>query len=373
MDFDKIFQESEMTQEEKMDAWHNGTRGFNIKAASTSKLRGNLAICKKKKYKSEVSAIEAELKSRGSKVSESRKRINEWEGRRPDLYNEPLDRMDPADEAKKDAILIILNDYDFSIENAKNVADELISQGFDKWDWFDFIQFSKPYGFLPTEFREAVWKIMCEASKASLKENASNMDEVEAPVEHTAEVKETETTSNPLWKVEALGDDEVRELFNNIRNGDNGLDKQFVEKIYEIFPDMPHAVRILRGGSVDESGDWDKFTFEEGRLFEDSLVYYENERKSGVCDYQNLFDYIGDGKNPFEIYVATYSHSDGMEDTVILYYGDDWYMVCPWDEEKIKDALMDFITDVEDGTKVLKRCYHKEFNQSLTSSNKSIF
>jgi hypothetical protein len=270
MDFDKIFQESEMTQEEKMDAWHNGTRGFNIKAASTSKLRGNLAICKKKKYKSEVAAIEAELKSRGLKI----------------------------------------------------------------------------------------------------KESVEDTNEVEAPEEHTAE---TETTSNPLWKVEALGDDEVRELFNNIRNGDNGLDKQFVEKIYEIFPDMPHAVRILRGGSVDESGDWDKFTFEEGRLFEDSLVYYENERKSGVCEYQNLFDYIGDGKNPFEIYVATYSHSDGMEDTVILYYGDDWYMVCPWDEEKIKDALMDFITDVEDGTKVLKRCYHKEFNQSLTSSNKSIF
>ena len=245
MDFDKIFQESEMTQEEKMDAWHNGTRGFNIKAASTSKLRGNLAICKKKKYKSEIAAIEAELKSRGLKI----------------------------------------------------------------------------------------------------KESVEDTNEVEVPEEHTAE---TETNSNPL-------------------------DKQFVEKIYEIFPDMPHAVRILRGGSVDESGDWDKFTFEEGRLFEDSLVYYANERKSGVCEYQNLFDYIGDGKNPFEIYVATYSHSDGMEDTVILYYGDDWYMVCPWDEEKIKDALIDFITDVEDGTKVLKRCYHKEFNQSLTSSNKSIF
>lgn len=268
MDFNKVFQESaDLTPEEKMDAWHNGSRGFNIKAASAGKLRSNLKICKDKGYDSEVAQIRAELKSRKLKVKES-------------------------------------------IDDTDNVSAE--------------------------------------------------------------EENNTPSDSNPLWKVEALGDNEVRELFNNIRNGDNGLDKQFVEKIYEVFPDMPHAVRILRGGSVDESDDWDKFAFEENRLFEDSLVYYENERKSGVCEYQKLFDYIGDGKNPFEIYVATYSHSDGIEDTVILYYGDDWYLVCPWNEEKIKNALMDFITDVEGGAEVLKHCYYKEFNQSLTSSNKSL-
>ena len=43
-----------------------------------------------------------------------------------------------------------------------------------------------------------------------------------------------------------------------------------------------------------------------------------------------------------------------------------------FNNEKIKDALIDFITEVEDGAKVLKRCYQKEFNQSLTSSNKSL-
>lgn len=267
MDFDKIFRESaDLTPEEKMDAWHNGSRGFNIKAASAGKLRSNLKICKDKGYDSEADQIRAELKSRKLKVKES-------------------------------------------IDDTDNVS---------------------------------------------------------------AEENNTSLESNPLWKVEALGDDEVRELLNNISNGDNGLDRQFVEKIHEIFPDMPHAVRILRGGNVEDSDEWGKFTFEEGRLFEGSLVYYENERKSGVCEYQNLFDCIGDGKNPFEIYVATYSHSDGMEDTVILYYGDDWYTVCPWNEEKIKDALIDFITEVEDGAKVLKRCYQKEFNQSLTSSNKSL-
>ena len=267
MDFDKVFQESsDLTPEEKMDAWHNGSRGFNIKAASAGKLRSNLKICKDKGYDSEADQIRAELKSRKLKVKES-------------------------------------------IDDTDNVS---------------------------------------------------------------AEENNTSLESNPLWKVEALGDDEVRELLNNIGNGDNGLDRQFLEKIHEIFPDMPHAVRILRGGNVEDSDEWEKFTFEEGRLFEDNLVYYENERKSGVCEYQNLFDCIGDGKNPFEIYVATYSHSDGMEDTVILYYGDDWYTVCPWNEEKIKDALIDFITEVEDGAKVLKHCYQKEFNQSLTSSNKSL-
>lgn len=260
MNFENIFQESEMTQEEKMDAWHNGSRGFNIKAASTSKLRANLAICKRKKYKSEVAAIEAEIKSRGLKIKES--------------------------------------------------------------------------------------------------------------VEEQPETEET--FKNPLWKVEAIGEDEVRELFNNIRNGSNNIDKQFVEKVYEIFPDMPTAVKILHGDIVDDSDDWEAFSDEELDIFDGNTVYYENERSYGVCEHRELWDFIGDGKNPFDIYIATYSQSDGMENTVVLYYGDDWYMVCPWDNEKIKIAIMDNLLDVEGGEKILKSCYRKEYNQNFTLSNKSL-
>lgn len=184
---------------------------------------------------------------------------------------------------------------------------------------------------------------------------------------------ESQVENNAIWKVDALGDDEVRELFNNIRNGNNSLDKQFVEKIYEIMPDMPHAVRILRGSDAADNNDFDRFAEEESSLFDSENVYYENENQSGVCDFHQLFDSIGDGKNPFEIYVATYSQSDGMENTVVLYYGDDWYMVCPWDEEKIKTALIDNILDTEYGPEVIKACYRKEFSQDFNSSNKSIF
>lgn len=60
--------EDKLSQEEKMDMWHNGTRGFNIEAASTSKLRKNLKICKAKGYKSEAAKIRNEIKKRGLKV-----------------------------------------------------------------------------------------------------------------------------------------------------------------------------------------------------------------------------------------------------------------------------------------------------------------
>lgn len=67
--FESVFQEaSELSQEEKMEMWHNGTRGFNISAASTSKLRTNLKICRAKKFTAEASQIETELRKRGLKV-----------------------------------------------------------------------------------------------------------------------------------------------------------------------------------------------------------------------------------------------------------------------------------------------------------------
>lgn len=60
--------EDKLTQEEKMDMWHDGTRGFNIEAASTSKLRKNLKICKAKGYKAEATKIRNEIKKRGLKA-----------------------------------------------------------------------------------------------------------------------------------------------------------------------------------------------------------------------------------------------------------------------------------------------------------------
>lgn len=50
------------------------------------------------------------------------------------------------------------------------------------------------------------------------------------------------------WKVEAVGEGEVRDLFDFIRKEGSNLDKEFVKKVYKAFPDMPASVKILRGG-----------------------------------------------------------------------------------------------------------------------------
>lgn len=58
--------ESSLTAEEKVDAWHNGTRRENYKAAGVPKLNTFLEIAKRKGYDEIVKIIEAELAKRGS-------------------------------------------------------------------------------------------------------------------------------------------------------------------------------------------------------------------------------------------------------------------------------------------------------------------
>lgn len=54
-----------LTPEQKMDAWHNGTRRQNIKACKDEKLIMYLKICMDKGYQREVDIIEDELDKRG--------------------------------------------------------------------------------------------------------------------------------------------------------------------------------------------------------------------------------------------------------------------------------------------------------------------
>ena len=55
-----------MTPEEKVDAWHAGTRPVNYKAAKDDKLKKYLSIAKDRGYKAIIDIIEAELRARGS-------------------------------------------------------------------------------------------------------------------------------------------------------------------------------------------------------------------------------------------------------------------------------------------------------------------
>lgn len=58
-------EESSMTAEQKVDAWHNGTRRENYKAAGEGKLRAYLEIARSKAYDDIVNIIEGELARRG--------------------------------------------------------------------------------------------------------------------------------------------------------------------------------------------------------------------------------------------------------------------------------------------------------------------
>lgn len=55
-----------MSPEEKVDAWHDGTRPVNYKAAKDDKLKKYLNIAKDRGYKDIIATIEAELRARGS-------------------------------------------------------------------------------------------------------------------------------------------------------------------------------------------------------------------------------------------------------------------------------------------------------------------
>lgn len=55
-----------MSPEEKVDAWHDGTRPVNYKAAKDDKLKKYLNIAKDRGYKDIIAIIEAELIARGS-------------------------------------------------------------------------------------------------------------------------------------------------------------------------------------------------------------------------------------------------------------------------------------------------------------------
>lgn len=56
-----------LSQEEKMKMWHAGQRGFNVDAASNEKLKMNLDICKKLRFKTEAALISKELELRKHK------------------------------------------------------------------------------------------------------------------------------------------------------------------------------------------------------------------------------------------------------------------------------------------------------------------
>ena len=105
-------------QEQKMDAWHNGSRGLNIKACSDSKLELNWKICKAKGYNSEAQQLEAEGRARGLAWAQPQqpaqkpqsKIVNIWQKMplTPDLFNSIMGKQ-VLDREKNDPMMILLD------------------------------------------------------------------------------------------------------------------------------------------------------------------------------------------------------------------------------------------------------------------------
>jgi hypothetical protein len=78
--------EAAMTAEEKVDAWHNGTRPVNYRAAKEDKLNKYLKIAKAKGYSEIVSIIEDELTMRSPKEMRATKVSEPKEEDGPEVY-----------------------------------------------------------------------------------------------------------------------------------------------------------------------------------------------------------------------------------------------------------------------------------------------
>ena len=110
-------------QEQKMDAWHNGSRGLNIKACSDAKLELNWKICKAKGYNSEAQQLEAEGRARGLAWAQPQqpaqkpqsKIVNIWQNMplTPDLFNSTMGKQ-VLDREKNDPMMIV---HDFFGQN----------------------------------------------------------------------------------------------------------------------------------------------------------------------------------------------------------------------------------------------------------------
>jgi hypothetical protein len=108
-------EESSLTAEEKVDAWYNGTRRENYKAAGEAKLNTYLEIAQRKGYDEIVKIIEGELARRGI-TSTSTPAVAATEPTvEPDLVSTeiPTDVADFSDELVKDtAPAVTLSDKD---------------------------------------------------------------------------------------------------------------------------------------------------------------------------------------------------------------------------------------------------------------------
>ena len=177
----------------------------------------------------------------------------------------------------------------------------------------------------------------------------------------------------------ANGEDEVRELVQSIRNGNDTEDKQFLELVDRDLDDWiisPVAVEIMKISMMENEDDIIKCYDKIDSIFSETVIYKkvnEPDDNAVITEWHQIWDDIGDGKNPLDYYIVSQDRSDGLMRTYIyVNNGYSWYYVASLDLDEVKDAFMDYCYETGDYSMIPKILGYLHNGSDIFSNRTSI-
>lgn len=203
-----------------------------------------------------------------------------------------------------------------------------------------------------------------------------NSEDIEEPQEKTL-LPETEIETG--YYQFANGEDEVRKLVNSIRNGNSSEDKAFLALADRDFNDWiisPVAVEIMKFSSMDNDNDMIKCYDKIDSLVTENVIYKrvnEPNENAVVTEWSQIWDDIGDGKNPLDYYIVSHDRSDGLLRThIYAYNGEDWYYISSIDLEEVKSAFIDYCYETGDYSMISKIAEYLGTGSDIFNNKESI-
>lgn len=287
---------SSLSLEDKMDMWHNGTRGFNVPACGEPKLIAAHKICTKKGYTKEASILADEANKRGIQLGQPA--VKQQPDYKTNFLNLP-NTITIADFTKDDLKAIRDNDQDHIFIRStgvdgclKEVLIKLIYAMLLKQN--DVIlqikdNICKIAGISESELRDVITKIIADKNILNkITENVNSIDE------SLNEGIEKHNELNPkLW------------------NKDNTLKAEVKEKIMQIVDDFCKSL------SEDEI----KFNLKDVKLVGSNCSY--NYNKDSDLDVHLVFDldiYNDDEKQSMAELIYDYARKLWNSNRTIYFY-----------------------------------------------------
>ena len=253
---------------------------------------------------------------------------------------------------------------------------------------FDIVEPDGTLYGVPTNPEE----LFVESKKGNNK--MSKYDEVFKKISESSEIEQPENpqavqpeqTQLPNKEVEtgyyhfANGEDEVSKLVQSIRNGNDAEDKQFLELVDRDLDDWiisPVAVEIMKMSMMENEDDIVKCYDKIDSLFSETVIYKkvnEPDENAVITEWNQIWDDIGDGKNPLDYYIVSQDRSDGLMRTYIyVNNGYSWYYVASLDLDEVKDAFMDYCYETGDYSMIPKILGYLHNSSDIFSNETSIF